>query len=369
MAYGTVIAVLMEESGEDDDEEDDFFILGACTALLSREKRSRISGYVDMVVPEYNKTEFRRMFRMSPQTFDILSGYLENCPELQKEGTGGKVPVSVRTQLLLTLWYVGGLDTIIKIADRFGLSESTVILSRTRIIGAILHHLKERFICWPVNQQDVVTKFVQRNGFPGIIGALDGTHIRIKAPQLHPQSYVNRKNFHSIQLQAVCNSDMMFTHCMAGFPGKCHDARVLKNSDLWDDGLHLCQNNHIIADAAYPLRRWLLTPYRDNGHLTQEQKNYNYKHSANRVVIEMAFSLLKGRFRRLQNLETNKVETSVNVIMACCVLHNVCLAEEDEIDEFLQEEDGDDNPAPHPVFIENNGEGLIKRNAIARNLH
>jgi hypothetical protein len=52
--------------------------------------------------------------------------------------------------------------------------------------------------------------------------------------------------------------------------------------------------NHILGDAAYLIRRWLLAPFRDNGHLTDQQEKYNQYHSSNRVVIERAFALLKG---------------------------------------------------------------------------
>jgi len=36
-----------------------------------------------------------------------------------------------------------------------------------------------------------------------VIGAIDGTHIKIAAPKLDPDAYINRKGYHSIQLQ-VC---------------------------------------------------------------------------------------------------------------------------------------------------------------------
>ena len=38
-------------------------------------------------------------------------------------------------------------------------------------------------------------------GFPGIIGVIDGTHIRIRAPTRHPDAYINRKKFHSLVTQ------------------------------------------------------------------------------------------------------------------------------------------------------------------------
>lgn len=93
----------------------------------------------------------------------------------------------------------------------------------------------------------------------------------------------------------VCRENMTFTHIFVGFPGSCHDARILRNSDLWKIGSSTCGQGHIVADGAYPIERWLLTPYRDNGHLTRNGKNYNRFLSADRVTIEGSFGLLKGR--------------------------------------------------------------------------
>ena len=62
---------------------------------------------------------------------------------------------------------------------------------------------------------------------------------------------------------------------------------------------------HILVDAAYPRRKWLLTPLRDNGHLSPQQWKYNCYHSSNRMVIERSFALLKSRFRRLHMIDTH----------------------------------------------------------------
>jgi len=53
-------------------------------------------------------------------------------------------------------------------------------------------------------------------------------------------------------------------------------------------------NSHILGDAAYELHQHLLTPFRDNGHLTERQRNYNYRHSTARVAVERCIGLLKG---------------------------------------------------------------------------
>ena len=39
------------------------------------------------------------------------------------------------------------------------------------------------------------------------MGRVDGTHIRIQAPQENENGYVNRKGFHSINVQGICNHE------------------------------------------------------------------------------------------------------------------------------------------------------------------
>ena len=76
--------------------------------------------------------------------------------------------------------------------------------------------------------------FLGRRGLQGVIGAIDGSHVAIKAPGTHQDVYINKKGFHSVVLQAVCDHRMLFTDCFVGYPGSTHGARVLKNSDLFD---------------------------------------------------------------------------------------------------------------------------------------
>ena len=71
---------------------------------------------------------------------------------------------------------------------------------------------------------DIKSSFEEEGGFPGIIGVVDGTHIRIRAPEHEPEAYINRKKFQSINVQLVCDDNMVFTHVFAG------DSRVMRNS-------------------------------------------------------------------------------------------------------------------------------------------
>ena len=90
--------------------------------------------------------------------------------------------------------------------------------------------------------------------------------------------------------------------------------------------------------------RWLLSPFRDNGHLTGPQINYNRKHAQTRQVVERALGLLKGRWRRLKYIEVENVEEVPSVVSGACVFHNFCLiVDEGTIEEFFYVESDDDD--------------------------
>ena len=138
-------------------------------------------------------------------------------------------------------------------------------------------------------------------GFPGAVGPIDGCHIEISCPDKHRHSYTNRKCWTSMILQAVISSDKLFIDVFVAYPGSVHDARVFRNSGLYEDTssnpISRFPNRelYILGDSAYPLLLWLITPYRDTGRLTHQQKRFNYRHSAARIVVErLACSKVAG---------------------------------------------------------------------------
>lgn len=68
--------------------------------------------------------------------------------------------------------------------------------------------------------------------FPNVVGLIDGTHIRVIVPKNIEYVYVNRKNYHSINVQAVCDHNGAFTNIVAKWPGSTHDSRIFKESQL-----------------------------------------------------------------------------------------------------------------------------------------
>lgn len=167
----------------------------------------------------------------------------------------------------------------------------------------------------------------------GILGVIDGCHIRIEKPTEYPNSYINRKGFPSVLLQGICDSRRLFLDVYAGEAGSIHDARLYKKSDIYEkirnNLITFPENSHLIGDLAYPLSRTLLVGFRDNGNLTGTQRNFNHKLNQVRVVIENTFALLKTRFRRLKMLETKRLDLIALLIESACILHNICILSND----------------------------------------
>ncbi|XP_070548138.1 putative nuclease HARBI1 [Ptychodera flava] len=202
---------------------------------------------------------------------------------------------------------------------------------------------------------------------PHVIGAVDGAHIRIKAPKLHPDSYNNRKKFHSIVLQAVCNTRLLFTDVHAGWPGSSHDARVWRNSPIYRAQNQLFPpNSHLVGDSAYPLSAHLITPFRDYGNLSIEQRIFNTEVSRARQTIERAFGHLKGRFRKLRDFFADDIELIVDGTISACVMHNICILNDEELlEEYEDEEVNNDLAMPY----NNDQAGVQRRQELMQQLN
>src|SRR5947207_1867951 len=130
---------------------------------------------------------------------------------------------------------------------------------------------------------NIARKFKRKAGILYAVGAIDGSHIPIKAPKQFPMDYYNRKGFYSIILQAVIDFSGKFINIFVGYPGSTHDSRIFHNSSLYhmfnSSSSVIPANAYILGDTGYPCQNWILTPYSDNGRLIQIQTYYNVKHS------------------------------------------------------------------------------------------
>ncbi|CAL1678273.1 unnamed protein product [Lasius platythorax] len=286
------------------------------------------------------------------------------------------IPLSKK--LFLTLWIIATPESFRSVAGRFGLSKGVAWNIFKEVVYA-LKRIMPRFIRWPNNAECEESERVFRirsRGFPGVVRAIDGCHIRIKQPPRNANDYYNRKEFHSIILQGTCDHTGKFIDCLIGRPGRAHDAAVFRSSIIYarlTDQVNplLPPQRHIIGDSAYPLLQNVMTPFRDNGNLTPEKSTYNTRLSSIRSIIERAYGLLKGKWRRLKYLDVQSTEMANYIIAAACTLHNFLILHNEiemrenlNINENIENEDhGSDKSDNNDEFQDNNDR--MKRQEIA----
>ncbi|KZS06197.1 F14D2.9-like protein [Daphnia magna] len=105
-------------------------------------------------------------------------------------------------------------------------------------------------------------EFAEIARIPGIIGCIVGTHIRIQRPHQHEYAFVNKKGYHSINVQSVCDANGRFLSVNATKPGSVHDSIMFKTSAL---GLQCVQGEFgegfLLGDSGYGCTPYLITPF------------------------------------------------------------------------------------------------------------
>ena len=301
---------------------------------------------------QWNDNDWVENLRMSHHTFEKLCEEL--APFIQRRDTNYRKAISVRERVAITLYRLADTASYRTVSNLFGVGKSTVCQIVIEVCTCIVEVLFKRLVHLPVTQQEIemeIAAFFRRAGFPQIVGAVDGCHVSILAPNENAEDYVNRKGFYSIILQGFVDSNYLFRDVYVGWPGKVHDSRVFKNSPLYDaccarEFLPLRLSKVItnvvvppliLGDSAYGLTNWLMRPFTDRGNLTNEEVAFNTAHSKTRVVVENAFGRLKERFRSLGKRVDQSVANATVTITACCVLHNYCeLMKEEFNEEWLE---------------------------------
>ncbi|XP_052691914.1 putative nuclease HARBI1, partial [Crassostrea angulata] len=169
------------------------------------------------------------------------------------------------------------------------------------------------------------TEFFSKARFPNVLGAVDGTLIKIQAPSENEPSYVCRKGFHALNVQAVSDASLRFIDLVCKWPGAVHDSFVFENSNLNHILAQGC-NGWLLGDSGYPLKSYLMTPI--NIPANQKEVNYNSAHCRTRVVVERAFGVLKSRFRCLHptgGVLPFATQKCMKTVVACFKLHNKCI--------------------------------------------
>ncbi|KAJ8912867.1 hypothetical protein NQ315_007999 [Exocentrus adspersus] len=293
-------------------------------------------------------------FRLSKHTVETI---VDDIQETISYPTQRNDFLSPTNQLLLMLmFYASG--SFLSVAGDFcgGVHKSTASKTIKRVSAAIAA-LRPRYIFMPSTPEEIREcrqKFYNIARFPRCIGAIDCSH---SPGGNDTEIFRNRKQIFSINVQTVADSDLKIRDIVARWPG----SHIFRNS-------HLCTafengtfgDSLLVGDSGYPIKNYLITPLLqtrneaenlfntfaadliksklsdDNcrrAHTGGVTNNYNCPSiSSERVneslirtrnVIERSYGLWKRRFPALALGLRLKVQTTLNVIVASAVLHNI----------------------------------------------
>ena len=171
-------------------------------------------------------------------------------------------------------------------------------------------------------------------------------------------AFVNRKQFYSINVQVVCDSDAFISNIVARWPGSTHDSRIFENSNTADKLRDGVLDGILLGDSGYACRAYLLTPILKPKNAGEVR--YNTAHRRTRCIIERCFGLLKRHFPCLHlGLGTALANTLV-IIVATVMLHNFALIHrEQDFDEDIEDEN-----VPFDIIAAADASGNAKRQLI-----
>ena len=85
-------------------------------------------------------------------------------------------------------------------------------------------------------------------------------------------------------MQAICDANMVFLDVVCRYPGSCHDAFILRQSNLHHNFETGRYNGILLGDSGYPLKPWLLTPI--SAPSSPAEMRYNQAHKRCRSIVE-----------------------------------------------------------------------------------
>ncbi|CAG9133307.1 unnamed protein product [Plutella xylostella] len=272
--------------------------------------------------------EFVATYRLPKET--VLSLIEELTPFLNRPDPRD---ISVARKVLIALGFfaAGSYQRGVGQGATHGVCQSTVSRAIAEVTDALNHpQILTKYIVFPRTPEarnTVKRRFFEVYNFPGIVGCIDGTHVCILRPAQNEEEYFNRKHTHSLNVQIICDADLIILSVDASHGGATHDSAVwnghpLKEylQGLYDQG----EAVWLLGDSGYAQRVIMMTPIVDATPGTREAL-YTDMHVKTRNCVERCIGVLKARWRCLlaARMLHYKPEKAARIVNACVVLHNV----------------------------------------------
>ena len=170
------------------------------------------------------ETLFRRNMRMGRESFDdllrLLRGYV------QRENTRFRNCIPPEKVLAIGLYRIAHGGSYDNTALAMNIGKTTVHEAFRDVVDALCD-IRNDFIKLPLTVDETaasIATFHHLLMLPNIARAIDGSHIKIRAPRESAVDYFSRYQEHDVVVKVVVNGKKLFVDVTAGFPRSLHDA-------------------------------------------------------------------------------------------------------------------------------------------------
>ena len=273
--------------------------------------------------------------------------------------TSGNDPIYPEIILGMGLRFIGLGSALQDLADLYGMSLPSARRAINAFLDAIdynteLEELQVR-LPDPANREaldDLAHRWSSCSTAFGLfthnLGCMDGWFPRTEMPRdvdNQTDYYSGHYQCHGLNIQALCDPDLLFLYVAVAAPGKVNDDRAFNRcSGLLDWLEALPSDFYVIADNAYVLSRRVLVPFDSTELKSEFHRVYNFYLSQLRIRIEMAFGRLTTKWRILRKILAFYNAKNAKVIRVCTKLHNYCIR--------MQQRDGGESGRVGPFWGE-----------------
>ncbi|XP_039284058.1 protein ALP1-like [Nilaparvata lugens] len=285
-----------------------------------------------------NNSKFKEYLRVDKDLFELL---LENVKDDLEPSRRRNNSISASEKLALTLRYLATGESYRSLAFAYRIHYSWISKAISKCLESIVKKFLHVVMPEPTEEQfkKISADFERLWNYPMCCGAIDGKHIRIVCPPKSGSLYFNYKGFFSVVLLAIVDAQYRFVAVDVGSYGREGDAGIFKKSKMGEKiiknqfnlpqpatiaGTEIKVPHVILGDEAFSLQDNLMKSYpREQALNDREKAIYNCRHSRARRTTENAFGIMTSYFRIFHSPIPLNAEKVDNVILACCILHNM----------------------------------------------
>lgn len=304
MMNGAVAAVLAAAHARDVHARTVGALSGYERGWLYRAPKFRTGAWLQEEVPRMDPDRFRRNFRVSSGVVAAMVAAFTEA-ELLVPRPHAVRPLTVEEQLLIALFRYSNPLSCHLVAEMFGVCPTTVSTATHNVTDAILAQyggaISGRLPRTAAERSTVAEEFyaIQKGPldrrFRHCIGCVDGTKVYVRRPpdRTAQQMFSGHAFAYCTSVLVVVDARCRFTYVRAGYPGRVHDSRMFRDSEIWTNRERTVPYPfYLLGDVGFASSSCLMTPWRRNAADALEAA-FNKRLSSVRVLVEMGIGRWK----------------------------------------------------------------------------